>query len=211
MSARTVLMLANGHGIDLIDPQPADIDFASFAEQLAKEARFNGATPGVAYSVAEHLVRGADAILRTSGDRQLAAYWSLHDAHEAVLKDDTTPKKRAIAELCAQQFGILAEHVLATFDRLTDRHDAAIHAAAGLPWPMPADMAAQVKAWDLTLFVTEWRDLMRARTHPDWTPYRDITPLPETIRPWPWPFARLALQVRWRRLLPALAPIEQAV
>jgi hypothetical protein len=132
-------------------------------------------------------------------------------AHEAVLKDDTTPKKRAIAELCAQQFGILAEHVLGAFDRLTDRHDAAIHAAAGLPWPMPAELAAQVKAWDLIMLVTEWRDLMGDRPHPDWTPYRDVAPLPETIRPWSWPFARLALQVRWRRLLPALAPIEQAV
>jgi hypothetical protein len=206
-----MLTLANGHGIDLLDPQPADVDFSSYAEQLAKEARFNGATPGVAYSVAEHLVRRIASAPRTSGDRQLAAYWSLHDAHEAVLKDDTTPKKCAIAELCAQQLGILAEHVLAAFDRLTDRHDAAIHAAAGLPWPLPADVAAQVKAWDRTLFVTEWRDLMGARAHPDWTPYRDVAPLPETIRPWPWPFARLALQVRWRRLLPALAPIEQAV
>jgi uncharacterized protein len=210
MSARTILTLSNGAGIDLLNPQASDIDFDSFAEQLAKESRFNGATPGQQYSVAEHLARGVEAILAVGGNDMLAAYWSLHDAPEACLKDDTTPKKRAIAELCEQEFGVLAANVIDTFDGLTARHDAAIHEAAGLPWPMPEGVAGRVKFWDLTMFVTEWRDLMRDRAHPNWAPFSGIKPLAERIRPWRWEVAKLKLLTCWQDLLPALQPVRVA-
>src|SRR4051794_15597738 len=179
MSAATILTLANGLGIDLLDPKASDIHWESYAEQLSKEKRYNGATPGEEYSVAEHMVRGVDAILLATGDVELAAEFSLHDVPEAALKDDTTPKKRAIAELSEQQFGVLASHIIAAFDLLTYRHDAAIHEAAGLPWPMRPELAVAVKRWDLVMFVTEWRDLMRDRPHPNWAPYSGILPLRE--------------------------------
>jgi len=204
MSAETILTLANGRGIDLRAPKPSDIDFSAYAEHLAKEKRYNGATPGVEYSVAQHLVVGADAILVATGDETLAAYFALHDAPEAVLKDDTTPKKRALAEECEQSFGILAEHVLDAFRRIDDRHDAAIHAAAGMLWPAPEWMRERVKHWDLVMFVTEWRDLMPGVEHPHWEPYRDIKPLYTTIIPWGWERAASSLLARWQRLLPAL-------
>jgi|ERR1051326_1114876 hypothetical protein len=204
MSAATILTLANGRGIDLRNPEVGDIDFAACAEHLAKEKRYNGATPGVEYSVAEHLVRGTDAIIDQTGDRLLAAYFSLHDVHEAVLKDDTTPKKRAIAEECEAQFGVLAEHVLAAFRTLEFRHDLAIHGAADLPWPMPPALAPLVKHWDLVMFVTEWRDLMGGVPHPNWGPYSKIAPVAGKIVPWGWQVACTALQARWRALLPAL-------
>lgn len=207
MSAQTILTLANGHGIDLLDPQPRDIDFAVVAEQLAKEKRYNGATPGVEYSVAQHCVLGADAIVTATGDRLLAAYFLLHDAHEHVLKDDTTPKKRALDELAQQQFGILAGQILDCFKQLESRQDVAVHAAAGLPWPPErADIVAGVKRWDLRMFVTEWRDLMRGIPHPDWKPYEGIEPalLNEVITPWPWRHAAGHFVLRCGELLPAL-------
>ena len=46
------------------------------------------------------------AAIHATADAKLAAYLSLHDVHEAVLKDDTTPKKRAFAALAEQKFGI---------------------------------------------------------------------------------------------------------
>jgi hypothetical protein len=104
VSAATILTLANGKGIDLLDPKPEDIDFDAIAQHLAKEKRYNGATPGLEYSVAEHCARGASAILTATGNTTLAAYFLLHDAHEHTLKDDTTPKKRAIAELAPGAF-----------------------------------------------------------------------------------------------------------
>lgn len=213
MSARTILTLANGRGIDLLNPRPSDIHWPSFAEQLAKEKRFNGATPNTEYSVAEHQVRGANAILEATGDRMLAAYFSVHDTHEAVIKDDTTPKKRAIAELAQEEFGVQSRQVIETFDLLTARLDAAIHAAAGLAWPVPARYVAALKRWDLIMFVTEWRDLMRDAAHPNPDAYRDIRPLADRIEPWSWIAADINLIDCWKILLPALraSPADEEV
>jgi hypothetical protein len=206
MSARTILTLANGNGIDLLDPKASDIDFDSFAEQLAKEKRYNGATPGEEYSVAEHTCRGVDGILASTGDYILAAYFSMHDAKEAVIKDLTTPLKCAMGEIAEERFQIPPEQVTDSFAFLEYRHDAAIHEAAGLAWPPPAHLIAPLKRWDLVMFVTEWRDLMPNAVHPNWAPYSGIVPLREIITPWRWETAKLGLMNRWRRLLPTLQP-----
>jgi len=201
----TILTLANGRGIDLLGPKASDIDFAVVAEHLAKENRYNGATPGQVYSVAEHSVRGERAALAATGDEELAAYFLIHDAHEAFLKDDTTPKKRAIGALAFEAFGVLASTITQAFDLLTDRFDEAIHEAAGLAWPPTKEMQAQIKYWDLTMFVTEWRDLMDNQDHPHWGPYADIVPLSRTIHPWfGWSAARNSFLSDCHRLLPAL-------
>ncbi|MGD9766798.1 MAG: hypothetical protein AB7U62_04065 [Pseudolabrys sp.] len=210
MSARTILTLANGKGANLVAPTAADIDFEVIAEHLAKVKRYNGATPDREYSVAEHTVRGCGAILADTGDKTLAAYFALHDAPEHALGDDTTPKKCAIAEIAEQKFGILSGAIMQAFQEQTDRFDAAIHEAAGLPWPMPPEIARAVKHYDLVMFVTEWRDLMPGFVHPAWDDYRDIAPLPSVIEPWTWPAAKLALWSSFRALLPALAASEVA-
>jgi len=213
MSASTILTLANGKGLDLLEPKIELSDFDALAEHLAKEKRFNGATPGAEYSVAEHCCLGADAILAQSGQAfphgfvlAGAGYFLVHDLHEALWKDDTTPKKRAIAEIAQQHFGILAEHIRQSFDLAVYRLDVAIHQAAGLQWPPPADLIALIKHFDKILFVTEWRDLMGNRKHPDWPPYANIEPLPETIgKPWTWQVAKQAWARRAETLLPAFA------
>ena len=203
MSARTILTLANGRGIDLLAPRPQDVDFDAYAEHLAKEKRYNGATPGLEYSVAEHLSRGTDAILDATGDRILAAHFHLHDAPEGVLKDQTTPLKEAIAEMIAARCGILAPQILSCFAELEDLHQRAIYASARMPWPS-IETHAQVKHWDVVMFVTEWRDLMQGVEHPNWGPYAHVAPLPERIRPWDWQTAKRAWLRRAQELLPAL-------
>lgn len=202
MTPATILTLSNGAGIDLTNPRPADIDFSVISEHLAKEKRYNGATPGIEYTVAQHCVIGADQILFDVGDKTLAAYFLLHDAHEAFLKDDTTPKKRALAALAHSRFGILADDITRTFDLLTDQFDAAIHEAAGLPWPMTPAYKSAVKTYDLVMFVTEWRDLMRSVQHPNWDDYRKVTPLRNTINPWSWQTSAAAYRHRCTKLLP---------
>ena len=204
MSPNTILTLSNGKGIDLLDPQPIDIDFNSLAEHLGKETRYNGATPDVQYSVAQHCYLGADAIIADGGSETEAAYFLLHDGPEAMLKDDTTPKKRALAEIAEQRFGILSGHIMSAFDLLTYRHDVAIHEAAGLPWPPHGMIQATVKRYDLIMFVTEWRDLMHDVPHPNWAPYSGIKPLQNRIDPLPWAQARAGWLLRAKRLLPAL-------
>lgn len=202
--SNTILTLSNGRGIDLLDPKASDIDFAVIAEHLAKEPRYNGATPNVVYSVAEHSVRGASAALEATGDYELAAYFLLHDCHEAFLKDDTTPKKKALAATAQRMFGVLATDILRSFEKMTERFDIAVHEAAGLPWPPAPEMQDKIKFWDLTMFVTEWRDLMRGQQHPNWEPYADIKPLTQPIVPWPWFNARRIFIEECKALLPGV-------
>jgi hypothetical protein len=205
MSARTVLTLANGRNIDLLAPTAADyadLDWA--AEHLAKENRYNGATPGIVYSVAQHQVECVCAALDEGADEEIAAYLSLHDVHESVLKDDTTPKKRTFAALAEAKFGVLSAQIMETFDELTGRHDAAIHAACGLAWPPSVSTARWIKYFDRTLLVTEWRDLMGGVTLPNGLAYADVTPLQRKIIPFSgWRLSEQRLIHYWNRLLPA--------
>lgn len=218
MSAATILTLANGRGIDLLDPLSSDIDFESIAEHLAKEKRYNGATPGIEYSVAEHCCRGADAILAEGGyaSESVAAFFLLHDAHEAFIKDLTTPLKVAVAQIASTYYKTVPAEVIDSFDILERRIDAAIYKAAGFRWPLLPQFKSEVKRFDLIMFVTEWRDLMGDIEHPNWAPYERIQPLVEKIvLPWPWEVARRQYLARCMKLLPvfkeklALAPIER--
>ncbi len=202
MTAATILTMANGKGIDLTDPKASDIDFAVIAEHLAKEKRYNGATPGIQYPVAQHCVIGADAAFADTNDIELAGYFLLHDGKEALIKDDTTPKKRALAEIANEHFGILSSEIMGAFEVLEDRADAAIHAAAGLVWPPTPAMKAAIKSYDLVMFVTEWRDLMRGIHHPNWDEYRNIAPLPNTISPWGWRQSAHSFRNRCKLYLP---------
>ena len=115
MSAATILTLANGKGVDLLDLRVEDVDFTALAEHLGKEKRFNGATPDTEYSVAQHLCLGSDAILKAGGTELEAAEFHIHDCQEGIWKDDPTPKKVAIAERIAQRCGVLADDILERF------------------------------------------------------------------------------------------------
>lgn len=203
MSERTTFVMPRAPWIDVRNPTAAMIDIPSLCERAAKEARFNGGTPGVLYVVGQHLVLAADAAFNETGDRELAGYVLAHDFHEATgVKDITTPFKNAIAETAHEEFGVVAPVVLESFARLTDRHDLAIHTAIGLRWPICERMRCAIKHYDDTMLVTEWRDLMEGCPHPDWQKYRSITPLPDRIEPWPWERARDELLARCRKYLP---------
>ncbi len=206
MNSRTVLTLANGRNIDLLNPQADDYrDLNWAAEHLAKETRYNGATPGIVYNVAQHTCECAATALAQTGDKTLAAYLLLHDVHEAVLKDDTTPKKRTFAALAEAKFGVLASQVMDAFDDLTNRHDKAIHEAAGLPWPPTPEMARAIKRYDRIMLVTEWRDLMGGVPLPNAEAYADVAPLVRKIVPHnKWQSSAALLCLAWNTYLPAL-------
>lgn len=101
--------------------------------------------------------------------------------------------------------GVVADNVLAVFNAVTERHDIAIHAAAGLPWPPAPGIQEKIKSIDLTLFVTEWRDLMGGVKHPHWDDYRKIAPLAAKIEPWHWREAKERFLHRCRKYLPTIA------
>ncbi|MGJ8570195.1 MAG: hypothetical protein ACSHXI_05760 [Hoeflea sp.] len=81
---------------DLAAPDPLEIDFFAMANALSKIARFNGSNPGIAYTVAQHSVMGAEAIFNETGDTRLAAWFLLHDGEEAMLGDKPTPAQRLL-------------------------------------------------------------------------------------------------------------------
>lgn len=205
MNPRTILTLANGRNIDLLNPTADDYrDLNWAAEHLAKENRYNGATPGVCYSVAQHTCECVVTAYAQTGDEILAAYLSLHDVHEAVLKDDTTPKKRTFAALAEAKFGVLASQVMDAFDDLTNRHDAAIHEAAGLAWPPSPEMKRAIKHYDRIMLVTEWRDLMGGVPLPNAEAYADVAPLQRKIVPHAkWQSSAALLCLAWNKYLPA--------
>lgn len=103
---QAVRWTASGKRIDLLQPQAELLDIRDIAAHLANMPRWGGAVRG--YSVAQHCVLGAQAILdglvntflRIAGQRgaQYFAYdFLLHDAHEAYLQDLISPIKQHMA------------------------------------------------------------------------------------------------------------------
>lgn len=89
----TSLRTWSGRYVDLIDPQPSDINIEDIAHALAKICRFGGHIHEF-YSVAEHSIhcaRVADEVFGYDCDTQLQCL--LHDAAEAYLGDVCRPLK----------------------------------------------------------------------------------------------------------------------
>lgn len=170
----TWMLTASGRAWDIAKPSAADLWWPDVAHHLAQINRYTGAcaTP---YSVAQHCCVVADALppaLRLAG--------LLHDAHEAYIGDESSPRQRALVALFGRRARAMRNH-------LTDSHDAVIYRAAGLPWPLPMAMATLIHRADLRALLAEKRDLMAEPIHsrPGGWP-NDIRPLPIAIKPWPW-------------------------
>ncbi len=137
---------------------------------LARTPRFSGHTEGGAYSVAQHCVEGAYAILRDTGRRDIAAAFLLHDGHEYVIGDIATPLAGALGHYADVAGGISydgAAIVAGAIKALKHAVDAAIYAAAGIKFPLPADVAAMVRSYDLRMMRTE-RDARLATPPMPW-------------------------------------------
>lgn len=154
----------SGREIDLVNPSPADICFEDLAHHLSHLTRYGGAC-AISYTVAQHLVLGAD--LCTA---QAKPYWLVHDAHEAFGGDDTTPKKRAFPLVIHEMLGgdkvqpseitFFKSLVRKAFDEFEQRCMKAVHEAAGLAWPVPAEIDAEVKRIDRVMLLSEWKAIM---------------------------------------------------
>lgn len=201
-----------GIAFDLLDPRPEMVDFeVDIAEGLSRIARFNGHVRSGPYSVAQHSVMGADFLLRETGDETLAAFFLLHDAHEAYIGDIATPVKLALIAAPGMSFsnpeGIDATDarmaVRAAFSRLKTSIDFAILGAAGLLTPLPTERE-QIKQMDLRMMMTERRHLLGPSPFPWGEEYEAIRPLRITgkFTVWPWPKAADEFRARCRRWLP---------
>ena len=166
----------------LLHPTAADIDVAAGAEALARIARFTGHTIGEPYSVAQHcvlvscIVERLTANWRCAATRHRAVVWGmLHDWHEAVLGDISSPVKR----LLRRDTDII--------DRAATAIDIALAGAVGMVWPLEAAVVAIVHQADMTALATEKRDLLEDA--PDWG-YQLPAALETHIAPVSWQMAR---------------------
>ncbi|MEO1694340.1 MAG: hydrolase [Pseudomonadota bacterium] len=128
--------MLSGRRLDLLDPDPADIDLGDMAHGLARVARWNGQTHGAhAFSVAQHAVLVTDIMLLDapdlSADDELAAL--LHDAPEYVVGDLISPFKAAIGH---------------DYRTIEHRLLAAIHQRFGLSIAAGSTLARNIKAAD---------------------------------------------------------------
>lgn len=91
--------MLSGRRLDLLAPDPADIEIEDIAHGLARVARWNGQTKGAhAFSVAQHSLM-VETIVKAQnpafGAKDLLAAL-LHDAPEYVIGDLISPFKAAI-------------------------------------------------------------------------------------------------------------------
>lgn len=84
---------AGGNTINLLDLQPADLSAEVLADALAKINRFSGRTPEP-WSVAMHSV-----LVESLCPPDLRPWALLHDAHEAIIGDITSPAVDFIARV----------------------------------------------------------------------------------------------------------------
>ena len=113
--------VAGGRTVDLLDLQPEDIAAVPLGDALAKLNRFSGRSPEP-WSVAAHSV-----LVEQLCPPGLGPWALLHDAHEAILGDMTTPAVEFIAH--AGRIPHLAEAIATVKGRI----DRVIGAAWGVP------------------------------------------------------------------------------
>lgn len=152
----------SGRSITMSRPDAREIDpVLDLPEMLARITRFNGAVPGGIYSVAQHCVMMADAVIDETGDAELAALALLHDAHEFIWGDIITPQTEGLDEIAVETQGSqLAGVIPAVIAEAKRRGDAAIFRACGVPFPPTPDQVRAIKAYDLRMLATEWRQLL---------------------------------------------------
>lgn len=156
----TWIQTVHGRPIDLLTPDLSLMTIDEIAHALARIGRFSGHTQSqFAYSVAQHSVLVA---MHVPAEDRLAAL--MHDAHEAILGDWTTPVKQALKELGGW----------AALKSLEGLVIGAVRARWGL-----GDLPRSVKCSDLQALVTERRDLLGAEARP-W----DVTFEGRPVEPW---------------------------
>ncbi len=199
---------ATGRAVELLAPQAHQIDLdVDVPEQLARLARFNGACRSGVYSVAQHCVLGADALYRETSRRDMAAAFLLHDAHEYLIGDITTPTAQALDHFVSVYTSIKPGSLHQGLHRLKTAIDFAVYAAAGITYPLPSDVQRAVDVMDRRCVMTERRHLL-GPPPASWGDELEATPsirLIGKLRVWPWPEAADEYRDRLKRYLPDLA------
>lgn len=152
--------------VDLLDPDPDDLILGVLAFSLAHMNRYTGHLG--TYSVAEHLVLGTWVLADQGHKRGILAGYLMHDAHEAITGDISSPMKKAMLALGFD------------FHTLEDRHQLAVERRFRVYTRAPA-----VKAMDAAMCVTEATQGFGALlTRGGANGWPSVPPAPVQIRRW---------------------------
>lgn len=202
-------MWADGRVVDLGNPDHEVVDFAEIANTLSKVARFNGRNPGLALSVAQHCVMGAQALINEGATRLEAALFLLHDAHEWALGDLIRPSADLFAAVCAELYG--ETRLLDAIAACKSAWDEAIYFAAGLPGPeaWTKRQAKLVKGMDERMQRAEAIAIFGAAAAAKFP--KSTTPkLTGAIKPWPAGKAEEQFMAMARRLIGEEIIVDQS-
>lgn len=128
--------MLSGRRLDLLNPDPADVEIEDIAHGLARVARWNGQTVGDhALSVAQHvlIVEEIARDMNPTWEANWRLATLLHDAPEYVVGDLISPFKTAIG----LDYKAFENNLLA-----------AIHRRYGLPERLPDAIAFEIKQAD---------------------------------------------------------------
>ena len=163
-SLATWIETFTGKKIDILSPDPNEVDLLDIAHALSNTNRFGGHAR-VPYSVAEHCVRMVAIV-----PNHLRMEALLHDAAEAYTGDMPSPFKQVMDE----------------FRRYESLMERAVRSHFGLPGDR---IPGELKLYDNIMLITEARDLgfswWNTNKHSDMP-----DPLEEEIVPWDWRTAR---------------------
>lgn len=138
----------SGRFVNMIDPDPTDIDVYDIGHKLAQLNRFGGSTD-YPYSVAQHAVFVSERVKRQghTPERQLLALH--HDDPEAFLMDIPRPWKKRLGEV---------------YKEMTETFERAITEALGLPRSFDSDHFVIKNADNFALLV-EARNMLPSGGH----------------------------------------------
>ncbi len=184
--------MLSGRRLDLLDPSPLDVEIDDIARGLARVARWNGQTVGPhPFSVAQHslLVEAIAGMAAPALDATGRLAVMLHDAPEYVIGDLISPFKA----LLGGDYKVIEARLLA-----------AIHRRFGVPTPLPARLAAQVKAADRIAAyyeATRLAGFTEAEARKFFGSPRGIDAARLDLAPWPPTTAEKRFLARFRLLL----------
>lgn len=170
--------LACGQTISLRSPAHSLISIDTIAHSLAQINRFTGhaARP---YSVAEHSLLVAEIIERAGFGSLAALAGLMHDAHEALVGDVTSPVKqemrRHATAMAFESRQLPQARAYSDFDRVEAAAQAAVRARFGLI-VISRHFEHIVGAADMQALATERRDLMPAHPEP-WPCLEGVQPV----------------------------------
>jgi len=136
--------LFGGNIVDVLSPKVEDVDIYQIAHALAYQCRFNGNTRKF-YSVAQHSL-----LVSCFLPNELALHGLLHDAHEAIIGDISTPMKKSIDEVVGIRNSV---------NTIADKWDIVIFDKFGLSIPTEEEHKL-IKEADLRALETEVSYLM---------------------------------------------------